>query len=475
MLVVGTVAVGALMACTESREKERVWNAPGFTYVSQEQDRAVCEAVLGTLTHHRNSIVSFLGLNDAHVGQVRYQKFLHRQDLAARGHCSPHSSACFFRQFGIESYQPFEQHELIHAYLAHLGDSHKLLEEGVAEALTCDATLVSRSDVPVELAWSRVAWASTDVSALRGLYQAGGWFVAYLLKAYQPHLFAHFYKLVEPQDEAAEVAVKFASVYSAELAEVWTKALAQTGIDGPCVYAYACAAQPVQARSSVEPGQMARCDARPELNSIELDGTTWLSTQATTAGPHDWRLGACEPELALPHEALRSPHFGTTIGASHRLMLAKGKYWLSASSSTFALDHGRTTLVRESQCDVAEPLASVSLNDVSIAISSASLAALMAEAETTPTAGGQDGALGTRAQSWVLRLEQPDAAGVRVRAECSANARIEVCESCDYTTCQVTCDMGVAQSRLLATDPSLIRVTLVDEGDVWFRLRRILP
>src|SRR5690606_7462755 len=350
-----------------------------------------------------------------------------------------------------------------------------------AEALTCDETFVPRSDLGLESAWAQASWASTDVEALRSLYRAGAWFVAYLLKAYPPALFGRFYDSVDPNDEAPQVAVKFARVYPDELALVWQRALAQPGADAPCVPAYPCALP--EATTVLPPGETPApsCDARPELSTLELNGETWLHMPQLPAdtAKHDWRLGACAPNLPLPHEPLRSPQSGTTSGESHWLMLAQGKYWTSAAPGAFVMGPGDKTLVPDSECGNVRPLGGVSLSDVTFAISGRSLALMSSVTPAGSTLEGAPNAPGEVAspdapQAWTLALQASGAAGVRVLAQCSPNVRIEVCESCDYmTTCQVTCDSGVGRTVFLPTDTPQVRVTIANDADAWFRLSRV--
>ncbi len=108
----------------------------GFRYVVR-QDEVVAPETLATLGEHRRALENYLHLDPKAVGEVVYHKFRDRTDLHKRGHCSDASSACYYRQWGVETHSPFERHELIHAYVAHWGDSHRLLEEGLADALSC--------------------------------------------------------------------------------------------------------------------------------------------------------------------------------------------------------------------------------------------------------------------------------------------------------------------------------------------------
>lgn len=479
-------AVLLLMAwavgCTDTTPKPRIWQAPGLVYVSDPRD-TVCEGVVETLISHRRAIVNTLRLDDEAVGQVRYHKFLDYPDLRKRGNCSPHSSACFFREVGIQSFQPFEQHELVHAYLAHLGDSHKLIEEGVAEALACGAVTPARPNVSVELAWSAAAWASTDVAELRRLYQAGAWFVAYLLKHYDRALFAPFYQRVQPGHEANEVAHVFEAMYGDDLATVWQRALTQPNRDGPCVYAFACSVPPISSFPHAPAQTADACTARPPYVTVQLDGTSWLGSMrstkrargATKPRDEDGQLGTCDANTVLPNAGSRSSSRGTATGDAQWLMPGAGTYWTTVPTNQLSVKPGGRTLVHPNECPTLEPLPNSSLDDVLFAVSEQSLAAMSAARGASP--GKNDGLLAASGSGheWVMALDRTGAVASRVRSECSPNVRVDVCESCAYTACQPMCAGAIGRAVVLTADTPRVRLTVDGPGDVWFRFRRISP
>jgi hypothetical protein len=257
----------------EQRASSRLWTSEHFIYESRPNDAAVCEGILTTLERHRAAVTGFLGISGPPT-RTRYMKFRGLADLRYAGHCSTDSAACFFAGVGIETQERFERHELIHAYLAYLGDSHKLLEEGVAEALSCGVKLPLFEELDWQRAFSQAAWQASTVVERRHLYQAGSWFVAYLLRTWPRENFIELYTHVHPGTDAVRVASVFQGIYGETLPDVWKRALSSRDPTAGCVYAYECATDDLAASAPSRWGEA--CDAGDQFRTIDSQTGTLL-------------------------------------------------------------------------------------------------------------------------------------------------------------------------------------------------------
>jgi hypothetical protein len=132
-----------LLGCSRSERQEGVtvgpqrlrWESEHFVLHSQSDDSSWCQGVLNTLEHHFEVLQQTLGFSWPQGARVEYHKFANQKALRAEGVCSGSNDACFFADKGVYTTDPLELHELVHAYLVPLGDSHPVLEEGIAEAL----------------------------------------------------------------------------------------------------------------------------------------------------------------------------------------------------------------------------------------------------------------------------------------------------------------------------------------------------
>lgn len=442
----GLFSVVLSTGCTP---RERELRGEGFRYIAREDDPVDGE-ILETLGRHRRAVEAFLKLDSKAIGDVTYHKFRDRQDLRRRGHCSASSSACYFRQWGVEAHTPLDAHELVHAYLAHWGDSHRLLEEGMARALACDRFLPQKVDFDAQYAFSRDAWASVEVAQVERLYAAGARFVAHVIDASGVERFRSFYTQTRPADEHAQVSATFARVYARELDHEWQRANTVERVDDGCLYAYECS-WPALARDKTV--------GRHTRGTLTIEGDEVLHF---TAGADDpWRLGACHARGALPYEGERLHSTGMVRGDEHWLALSGGTYWVDTGRSRLERVSASEVFVPAEQCSTATPIDVSAGRELFFALSSDAVQ------EMTHGAGATvDGPA-----DFVLRLALGSSATQRATMECSDTARVEVCTACDYMQCQPACDPRRAPSLLLS-DGAVLKVTSKPAANVWFRLRK---
>ncbi len=227
-----TAGSGLLLNCSP---KEHTWQRPGLTYIARADDPSVDDEVVDRLVVHRETIGRYLGLQGQEV-PLRYRKFRDQDDLRRRSHCSAVTAGCYFAEHGVESYKLLDAHELVHAYTAPLGDKPKIVEEGLAQALSCTGEPVAGVELAIEVGWARASWNSNLLRDIDKLYRAGAVFVAYVIQVYGPERFMRFYASLQSHDEYAQAAPKFERVFQTSLSEAWDAALANRSADRACVY-----------------------------------------------------------------------------------------------------------------------------------------------------------------------------------------------------------------------------------------------
>lgn len=461
----GALALGAVLLlwlAPGCAPKERQLVSNGFRYVAREDD-AIEPELLTHMGEHRRAIERYLRLDPQAVGEVSYHKFRDPKDLHKRGHCSPASAACYYRKWGVEASTAFERHELIHAYVAHWGDSHRLLEEGLADALSCDEYLPQKVDVTVEDAFSRRAWLSLDEAYVKRLYAAGARFTASLVRHYGPDRFREFYARTLPSYEYEQAQAAFADVFGANLADAWQRAHQTDVVDAACLRAFECSLPDVG-----------------NVGETQADATFTLTVkpgellQFVNDERRPWKLGACDEHLVLPYEGERLRASGQLRGQAQWLALAAGKYWVELGASRLTRLPLYQHVVDPAQCKNAVPLDVGDQGEVFFALD-----ASVAPVDTAPVhlaevrkPGGAATDLPVSLNALALRLRVGSSASLPVTMECSDTARVELCTACDYMQCQVACGQGSAPSLLMSEGAVLKVTTPRNAGNLWFRLRK---
>lgn len=115
---------------------ERVWESEHFIYHSYPDDDATCPEVLNILEDHFRKSQEYLGFPWPEGAKIDYYKFPDFDALEASNAC--YGTACSSYRL-IFSVDRVETHELVHGYFL-IDEVHRLplLDEGLAEALTCD-------------------------------------------------------------------------------------------------------------------------------------------------------------------------------------------------------------------------------------------------------------------------------------------------------------------------------------------------
>lgn len=423
--------------------REVTWERAGIRYTKRVDDPSVDADVVEELIRHRDVLAAYLGLQPPRGSTLRYRKFLDRDDIGKRGHCSAVSAGCFFDQFGVESKQPLDVHELIHAYTAYLGPKPKIVEEGLAQALSCEQPTVGSVDLAAEVAWSKHAWQSPFLRDIDALYRAGAAFVAFVLRTRGAERFMEFYSRLGSEDELPAAATKFAEVFGEPLVGVWVDALANRGADRACVYPTRCALPPLT----------------PEFSVFESDGETVLQMTSNEPGDRDWRVGACGT-TALEDADVDRTGDGAVKAHVASLALGRGRYWYSREAVAVTKRPLAEVFGSDQHCSTLEPLEA---GEQLFGISAQTMATLREADQRAPVNG-----------SWILRakLDVPEG-GVLV--ECSPSVRVEICESCAYTNCRTACETGrpaeAFGNGVVSRGDAVLRVHLQKDSGFWVRWR----
>lgn len=454
------------------------WERSGIRYVKRVDDTSVDEAVVEQLVQHRAAVSSYLGLNPPADAVLTYHKYLDRDDLKKRSHCSPMVAGCYFATHGVETRHRLDRHELVHAYTNHLGDKPKLVEEGLAEVLSCDKPSRPPREVALEAAWSLTAWQSTQFADIERMYQAGAAWVGYLLQNKGPDSFMRFYTSLAAGDEFAQAATKFEQVYAEPLASSWLAAMANRNADGGCVFPFECQAPPYREHGARDAhlgapvstpgasGARTNSNADASIRTLSSDGLSLIQVEVASQPADGWRLGTCDTTRLNDADLGRDPT-GRFRADTVTLGLAPGRYWFPSDAVTVTEQPvTEQPLARAfgapEACPVLEPLV-LSKGVHLLGVSRESLTAL-----------GQASA-DTEVRDWTLRLDT-GLHGGRVKVECSPGVRLEVCETCAYTACQVACETsksGVARGDMESVAvPAVLRIHLQADTGFWLRLGR---
>lgn len=441
MAAVCALVVCAMFSCSP---KERTWELDGVTYVARVDDPAVDATLVQRLATHRETLRRYLGLEQP--PPLRYHKYLDKDDLRRRSRCSAVTSGCFFAEHGVESHESLDAHELIHAYTAALGDKPKIIEEGLAEALSCNGQPVLNVELSVEAAWRRASWDTGLLKDMDRLYRSSARFVAYLLQVYGPEPFMSFYRRLDANDEYDRASEAFREVFGTTLAATWEAALRDRSPDRACVYVTQCAGP------DLFEGSLAQVSGDRE-GVFVADGRTVLGAQpAPGATSPELRLGGCD-RTRVPEQLVASASRGAVFSRAAEIVLAPGKYWIESKSMAVTRRASAAVFGTEATCSRLESRHLVHGERTIWAFGSDSLVHSGSSAEAATAVSYQ--------------IASDASSRARLAVECSSGVRVEVCESCDYTRCHVACETGKSLPLQIEADRAVIRLVPTEQRGFW--------
>lgn len=378
-------------------------------------DPTWCRGLLATLEHHFDVMQSTLGF-DWPVGKsLAYHGFSDQRALRAGSPCTGANDACFFADRGVFTTKPLDLHELVHAYLAPLGDSHVVLEEGLAEALSCAGQPQHPApELALTDAFELSAWAAAQRPERRELYSASAWFVADVFRRHGRGPLLELYGAVRREHPLATVAETFQRVLGEPLDTAWRRALASSVPDGACIRAFECAAPDMT--HSLDREWFQRCEQDDHGFTLELDAPKWLAQRARGRGV---LLGSCDAH-PTPHAFRTNAGLGGNDGESFWLALDAGRYFVRKRHARTGLELELRPLAQSlgPECSALDPLPASFLLTLDLAFD---------PVELGPS------------PQWI-RVRDLEPARTRAYAiECSGDLEVEVCTGCDPTTCRAGC------------------------------------
>jgi hypothetical protein len=402
------VLCGFVASCNLDRNfnlpRDQVLTSLHFKYHARSTDSTICEELLGKLESDFQVFEGMFGLSWPLGRRIEYYKFVDSGDFSTNAPCPRGSGACFDAG-DVYSYESFEQHELVHAYLWPFGRPPPVIAEGTAVAVACNRAI---PETPT-LSLADALLVTDPLEDLR-VYETGGRLVRYLLSTYGPGLFMEFYVGLDRRASLVEMDAAMRAIFGAGVDEIWNATL-MTYATCPQLFACSQAALPLDG-SEIPVVQI--CG----LDRDERTLTLYADSDVAIAGPIGTLLGSCDP-IPFVEELATTNAMGTSqIGL---LYLPAGRYHINFSTRLPTVLTAKVPMVSwaGAECDGLDPFIVGASEYPSLAI-------------TLP--------LG--APVWVtkLRFEGPHSLTiVRGSGPSETPLVLTMCPSCDFTSplCQV--------------------------------------
>jgi hypothetical protein len=314
--------VGAAACSAPDLPGDRVWESGHVRYHVRGDDHGPCEAVAARIDRNFEVLRAALGFRWEPGWMVDYYKFRDRDDRDEHSGC-PRGYNCGWGQH-VESDRLFDEHELVHAYLADTAVPPMMFVEGLAHALSCRATRTAynRASLPELLTWK------LEGNSLGGpdrYYDTAAWFVGHLWRTYGAEQFMRLYREIPRGSDHAVVSKSFVDVLGVTLDRVWQEAFAVLDPQVACIPLWACAQDPLPVDgTTTELGPT--CTADWEARTFELPRDASLKVD------YDGRLafpGSCGGG--------RAPLLvdGGAHPAVSFVELSAGRYYLSRDGTTY--------------------------------------------------------------------------------------------------------------------------------------------
>lgn len=316
------VSVGSvtLLACRGTDlPSDREWESDHFRYHTRDADSSVCQDVLAPLEEHFSALQSFIRFPWPDSEKIDYYKFTNSKDAAENSDCDDEEAACTDHT-AVEASTAFQTHELIHAYLSHVGFPPWLLLEGAAVALSCHLAMYPR---PV-IGWRDAFGVDRSGSNSADLYGAGAWLVGHLVTNYSPTLLLDLYRAVPRDAHADQFASAVESVYGSTLDALWDAAV--QSLIPPAVCPWECS-QPSFSIGSPAESSPTTCGSLKTIRTFSIaEESTLVVNVATNASVS---LGTCSSGVPT----FRGSVSGQDGGSSALYRLVPGGYFLAYNAS----------------------------------------------------------------------------------------------------------------------------------------------
>jgi hypothetical protein len=405
--------------------REVRWESPHFEYYTRAGETWACPAALDVLEQNFAALESYLGFAWPSGNRVTYNKYLDKQDYQAHAPCPEDSGGCAYDST-VESPRTFDQHELVHAYVAPSGNPPALFKEGLATALACHPSFSGSTIIP----WQDALAVDQPIEEL-GVYATGSVMAHYLLREYGGEAFMQLYRSLGNRAGAEAVDKAMQETLGVSADAVWQMAQAEA-LD--CLPIWPCSREALPLDGStvvVEP----RCGLTTDARTLALPAEGNLAF--VTDGALD--LASCLDGRGTSVYPLLSGDASLLT----LMPLSAGRYFVEYSAVA-GMQIAVRTLAMPSVGTDCESLA-----PYSIGADEYSEIAILAPPET---------------DAWTVRLHFEGSHRLRLYAQ-PGDARLTICPDCDKTSafCQ-TVDVTAEGLDVMWTGDHVLRVDTARSG-----------
>lgn len=418
-----------------------------FEYLAAPHDASVCDGLLDELEARFTALRQLLNFPWPAGKRLHYTKYPSVPSYRERTRCSSNNASCFKASFGVESPDALNAHELVHGLLSYLGDSHPLLEEGIAEALSCEGGwLADRAWVPLASIMRRELW-SAEGDARRNAYAAAGRLVAMLLRQHPAQRFRDLYALAEPHASLEELSGLFRQFYGQPLERLWVSA--EQSQERACLRTFECAA-PALGSATRGCGDSPASKAGRHHSRISVETPSWVKWWSERNTVH---LGACGQEGFGGHRvSWQRPRRGAG-GESFFSRLPVGDFFVTFNAGGSDLRRGASLVLADKQAvskraaDCGPLLESHTRRDVTFFV---------------------NGGVAERFRWRNQATQRP----MRFVADCSGSVSARLCAGCGDAACEQICAPNAPlDERTVEVEPGGT-LHWVIQGPGGLRLRR---
>jgi len=345
LLFGGSISAGCGEAPYLPADREQT--SAHFEYATRIESQ-ICDGTLSSLENHFAALQAQLGFSWPAGRRVRYYRYTDGADYRENAPCLDLQQACTQVVTGqppvVHTTAPVQRHELIHAYLAHIGRPSRIYIEGVAEAFGCSSTEETRQPGPT---WREALFPEDLETSARWYFDAGR-FVRFLLDKFGSASFLTIYASGKADLNEDAFAQEFKGHFGESLDTLWPEVVAaiypgnnhkrclclgpEVVPNGPQARLDSCGAD-----RDFDKEMVLRLE-RPQMLVLESRG-------ATTAGN---QLRACPgtpPPPSLPAAALPR-----RLGLSFASEVVAGRYFIGGID---AIRVKATDIVNKPQCSAS--------------------------------------------------------------------------------------------------------------------------
>lgn len=406
-------------AAAPSWPNQELERSAHFRYFVRPDDSRQCAGITRDLERQRSLVFDYFGA--LQTGEpIDYYKFRDGVDLREHSPCpkpdSPEFSRSCQAHHQVWTYEPMQQHELIHAYLEPRGLSAQFLVEGIAHALSCGLDRRPVSDLSLA---DLVAWNENE--DLEARYDEASLFVGHLLSIGGPGAFLSLYDQLRWGASLARVGAAIQAVYGTSADELYA-ASQNTAPGAGCVPLWECSGPAWDTSTST-------------FNAVSVCGepsyTPFDVTEPSLFAGFVQELHSCLPELVLPVAPWQQV-------MPHVVALEPGRYFLGMSGNTEAID---ATFRSPAQL---LPLARAVVEKADCSTLPNIDLPLGGEIAFVPRTllQGRAGPLFLRWNDSQIpghrQFAGPDAR-LALTAQCSDGVDVAVCDGCDESACHALC------------------------------------